>query len=567
MMNKKIIFIIGILVIAVVLSGGCIHRHKPTTTTTTTLPSTETNCTKVNHHLDVIDLRGELTDLMRGKYNEKEKLLALSLQGIINRDSPKIYLLWESRDKFGNPSEECIEYYKSKCWITYDYISLDSALKKYADEVNGFVVYDPEFRHSINIATTLAGLNNTLIAHPDFISKLKVLGLPMKEDLRERWKDKYQAYEWQLENLSPGCNKNIIASGLPVEDPRTHKAKIWMARPIRDYVIMHRVVAVDLVPHRKVPKDYRLLERYYKGMNPYARVLGYPFTGALERPYVEFASKHGLIVVLAHVTSADFSVHSQMQVKTVYKQDHKTSVSFDPGKIYLAFAMSDLGLNSMQDRYYGAWDDPKRGNLPVNWWLDGVVKDFCPGIVQYYYETKTPNDYFYGAHVGGRIRPSDFPHLEEYLRRNKRYLEDCDLKTVAFSNHGKKDDYVFEIYSRVLDNCIGFFYGWTPTLELGEETAGNYWIFHNKSWIITSLGLTKDEANKADLSAKKISSFIDKNKKRPLFMTVLVILGNYPTVDFLEKIKNELDLRYPGEIEWIRGDELILVTKEHAEDK
>ena len=121
--------------------------------------------------------------------------------------------------------------------------------------------------------------------------------------------------------------------------------------------------------------------------------------------------------------------------------------------------MSDLGLNTMHDRYSGAWNDTKRGNLSVSWWLDGIVKDFCPGIVQYYYETKTSNDFFYGAHVGGRIRPSDFPDLQGYLKRGKKYLEDCDLNTVAFSNHGKYDYSVFENYSRVLDNCIGFFYG------------------------------------------------------------------------------------------------------------
>ena len=107
------------------------------------------------YHLDVLDLRGD---------DEKTRLLALSLQGIVNRGSPKIYLLWESRDKFGNPSEEWLEYYKSKGWITYEYTTLSSLLKKYASKVKGFVVYDPNFRHSINLATTMAGIYDTLIA-------------------------------------------------------------------------------------------------------------------------------------------------------------------------------------------------------------------------------------------------------------------------------------------------------------------------------------------------------------------------------------------------------------------
>jgi len=52
--------------------------------------------------------------------------------------------------------------------------------------------------------------------------------------------------------------------------------------------------------------------------------------------------------------------------------------------------------------------------------------------------------------------------LEEYLRKGKPYLERCDLHTVAFSNHRKFDENVFKSYSKILDNCIGFFYGWMP---------------------------------------------------------------------------------------------------------
>ena len=501
---------------------------------------------ETTYHLDVIDLRGK---------DYKTRLLALSLQGIVNRKEPRLYVLWESKDKFGNPSEEWLKYYESKGWISYEEISIESALKKYKDEIKGFVVYDPNFRHAINIATTMAGLYDVLIAHPDFTRMLEDLGFEMREDLRGRWKDKYEAYEWQLRNLFPYCSKDVIASAMPIEDPITHKFEIWMIRPIRDYVIMRKACSLDLIPSEKMPRDYGLLEKYYRQMNPYAIVLGYPFSGVLERPHVELASKHGLLVLLAHATSVDFSIHSQMPASKTYKQDHVTSVSLEPGKIYIAFAMSDLGLNTMQDRYYGAWDDPKRGSIPVSWWLDAITIDFCPGIVQYYFETKTKSDFFYGAHVAGRIRPSDFPDLEGYLKRGKKYLKACDLNTAAFSNHGKYDERVFRTYSKVLDNCIGFFYGWMPEYELGK--GGDVWVFDDKVWIVTAVGAEKD----VQKTIRKISSFIEEREKRPLFITVLVVLGNYPDFTFLEQVKEGVDELYPGQIKWVRGDELILLAK------
>lgn len=197
-------------------------------------------------------------------------------------------------------------------------------LKSMANEINGFVVYDPDFRHTINIVATMAGLNNTLIAHPDFISQLESIGIELKEDLRGRWNDKYETYEWQLENLFPYCSKEIIASAMPVEDPFTHRFVLGIQRPVRDYVIIHRIVAIDLIPSEKFKQDYELLEKYYQQMKPFAIVLGYPYPYIFERPHVELASKYGLVTVLAASTAIDFSVHSQMPAEETYKQDHRT---------------------------------------------------------------------------------------------------------------------------------------------------------------------------------------------------------------------------------------------------
>ena len=506
---------------------------------------------KATYHLDVIDLRGK---------DYKTRILALSLQGIVNRDKPRLYVLWESKDKFGNPSKKWLKYYKSKGWIEFKEISVREAIRKYKNRIKGFVVYDPDFKHSINIATTMAGLRDVLIAHPYFIKFLKRLGLKMVEDLRGKWKDKYESYKWQLIHLFPECNKNFIAI-LPVEHPFTHKSYYYMIRPIRDYVIAKKICALDLIPHKKFSQDTQLLDKYYKKINPYGIVLGYPFSGSLERPHVEFASKHKLKVLLSHGTSVNFSVHSKMPAKKIYRQDHIKEVNLAKNKIYIAFCMNDLGLNTMQDRYYGIWDDPERGSIPVSWWLDAIVVDFCPGIVQYYYETKTQNDFFYGAHVAGRIRPSDFPDLEEYLRKGKPYLKRCDLNTVAFSNHGKYDEYVFKTYSKILDDCIGFFYGWMPEWEFGEDRT--LLFFEDKVWIVTSVGAEKDVKR----TVKKISSFIKKHKQRPLFMTVLIVLGNYPDFIFLKEVKENITPLYPNEIEWVRGDELLLLATEFMKRK
>jgi len=88
-------------------------------------------------------------------------------------------------------------------------------------------------------------------------------------------------------------------------------------------------------------------------------------------------------------------------------------------------------------------------------------------------------------------------------------------------------------------------------------------FLEDKVWIITAVGAEKDVKK----TVKKISSFIEKHKERPLFMTVLVVLGNYPDFTFLKQAKESINKLYPNEIEWVRGDEALLLAEEFMKTK
>ncbi|MCD6220738.1 hypothetical protein J7K25_01070 [bacterium] len=67
----------------------------------------------------------------------------------MNRREPRLYVLLESKDKFGNLSQKWLKYYKSKRWVEFKEISARESIKKYKNKIKGFVVYDPDFKHSI----------------------------------------------------------------------------------------------------------------------------------------------------------------------------------------------------------------------------------------------------------------------------------------------------------------------------------------------------------------------------------------------------------------------------------
>ncbi len=483
--------------------------------------------------VDVIDLRGE--DL-------KTRLLVLSLQGIVNREKPQLYVLWESKRVEPTASERWLEYYRGKGWIKgYKIISIEEALEKYREYLKGVVVYDPELPATINLAISLAGVYDLVVAHPDFMPMLAEHGLEVKYDLRGRFKDRIEAHKWQLENVFPYCNRSLINLFPTIEGVMIYRVSII------DYVIANRACSIGL----NVKEDEALIGEYYEKMNKFAIALGYPEDGALERPWVELTSKYGLLNVLATVFSPNFSFHSKMPAKRKYEQDHRFEVTLDPDKIYVAFAVSDLGLNNMQDFYYEMWLSEARGDVPISWWLDPIVVEFCPGIVQYYYETKTPNDYFYSAHVGGRIRASDFPYLDDYLRRGQKYLNMCSLKIVAFSNHHKKDDRVFKLYSETLD-VEGFVFGFGP------EFKEDYWLVDDKVWIVPRYMGSPEAAFKA------VKNYIDSKQERPLFIVIGIGLWYYPEVEDILEIRDMLKEEYGDQILFCRLDELIAAAKQYS---
>ena len=489
----------------------------------TEITTTEASNTDI---IDVVDLRGK--DL-------ETRLLILSLQGIVNREKPSLYVLWESKYLKPTSSERWLEYYKEKGWIKdYKTITIREAVEKYRDHLQGMVIYDPDIRATINLAVSLSGIENLIIAHPDIMEYLTKLGIEVKCDLRNKFRNNIEAHEWQLENIFPKCNKSLINLFPTDEGIASYRVSII------DYIIANKACSISL----NVIANEELIHEYYKQMNKFAIAIGYPESGEFERPWVSLTSKHGLLNVLATTFSPNFSFHSKMPAKKEYKQEHIfKKAKVEPNKIYIAFAVSDLGLNVMQDFYYEMWPSEKRGEIPISWWLDAITIDFCPGIVQYYYETKNPNDYFYSAHVAGRIRPSDFPYLEEYLQRGQKYLNKCSLKVVAFSNHKKKDNKVFQLYSKIL----GF----------GPEFEEEYWFINDKAWIVPRF------MGNPETAYEKIKNYIESSKRRPLFIIAGIGLWYYPKVEDIIKIKEKLEKDYGNEIIFCRLDELIATIKQY----
>ncbi|OPA80515.1 hypothetical protein BVG16_07250 [Paenibacillus selenitireducens] len=138
-------------------------------------------------HLDVADVYDAPGDI---------KILLATLQGIVNREEPRIYL-------FENVEEG------KKTWLDdlqvpyQEHADYWDVVKKYSKEAQGIIVYDPKIQDSINVATTLAGLKDAVVASPELAKQLQAspYNLQVIDDLQGKFKDRLDAYTWQYENL------------------------------------------------------------------------------------------------------------------------------------------------------------------------------------------------------------------------------------------------------------------------------------------------------------------------------------------------------------------------------
>ncbi|HWD81993.1 MAG TPA: GxGYxYP domain-containing protein [Kribbella sp.] len=150
-------------------------------------------------HLDY----GDVSKLSGG-----DQTLLTTLQGVVNRTEPELYFIYDT----GTESVPDAKWLSDMRLPTKLYKNPLDLVAKYRSRIRGAIVYDAAVPDSLNVATTLAGLENSVVADAD---TAKAHGLKIVKDLRGMFDDdRVKTYRWQLDNLFPRVTKQLLA-GLP----------------------------------------------------------------------------------------------------------------------------------------------------------------------------------------------------------------------------------------------------------------------------------------------------------------------------------------------------------------
>jgi hypothetical protein len=485
-----------------------------------------------------------------GEGLEKQAFL-ISLQGNANRDTAQLYFIYPDSWNF-NYTPHVFDYYRDEKYYTFRRIStVEQALQAFKKSIRGYVVWDPNVRTSLVVAFTVAGLENAVVVDELMIPLMTANGLEQVEDLRGKfagWSDA-RIYQWAYDRYWERCSRDFVI-WLGGEHGRVMKPGV------ADWGMMNHAFFNDLSTKPDDKEEYDLANKILAQMNPQSMVMGWhSYKKDLERDHVSLVSSHGLRVEGLHtLPNLSFSHHVPATPGFVYRNHHniepgRTSAPQD--KVYISCIQTDgLGI--------GAWHKPGRGEIPYAWEVIMNYSWLAPAMMEYFYSTATPNDYFIGALGGpGYIYPKAVPKdkLPGLIAKAREMMELLDLRVFEIMDYSEGATVegnteltreVADAYYEGMPGAIGFVNGYAPAFTF---------VVCNKRPLISYdyyLSPTKTE-EEAVADLHELAAI---NARRPYFL--LMHVREYSNV---ERVKSIIDKLGP-ELELVPLDVFITMAGE-----
>ncbi|MHA1697851.1 MAG: GxGYxYP domain-containing protein [Promethearchaeota archaeon] len=460
------------------------------------------------HNFSVVDVRSM-------NLNIQEQYLLSSIDGIVNRDEPTVYIIQGDNDLSWLEYINSSENYRGH---VIEFSSIYEIIAFYKDYFNGTVTYDSDDPDSANIATPLCGITNSLLVDDDIHTAVDaVLGKPLKYNITAILHDnglvtRAKKYEYAFHHFYSSCNSSALAYYLPSA-----------TMSLRSFLICEKIFTLWNVLYIKssedtgsVPPDdadeLAVVEMVLSNTPTNIPIFGYPFPdGGNEGVAVSALSRHGKYLIPSDwIHNLPFL--SRMKLPSGYRFHQNRAPESDcslENKIYITAIYSDgdniqYVQNFMHDNL---WMAPGRGLFPLSWTLSPSLSKLMPYVLKFYYENGTSNDYFVSGLCGkGYMYPRDMDQdvLRAYLDDSKILWSIADMRETTTMN---------------LDNARNVY---TENIDLDviyDGYGGNSYVepdLVNGIPIISNIGVSGDANDTFDLITK-IRSF---NPIRPLFISL-----------------------------------------------
>lgn len=356
--------------------------------------------------------------------SQQDKLTAMTIAGIVNRDSARLYLLnvYETWS-YNQTDEQWRDVYRMRGSVVFDSIAgIASLINRFRPFLNGAMTYDPartygnfsgqSFLWQGEYAALIGGLTNRI---PLTAANAAVHALAVDDSILIADSFNADSARWitgRLERSSHPWNNTALSEelryltllnwGVQTLLPLCNPAKFYI-REITDFTVQQRMFQVNLAGNNDLKLDSMpvpkadILENvlnYLHGKNPnnIFHIYGWIRPEPMTQWFAYFgASFHETLL-------GNLSWHSAFPVKArtfvpPSRIDPDTVTVED--KYYLLFVGTEGDASNWQFSFQsGAWLSPRRGSVPITWGWNLHLFELAPFVAAYYYDSATPRDGF-----------------------------------------------------------------------------------------------------------------------------------------------------------------------------
>jgi hypothetical protein len=294
-------------------------------------------------------------------------------------------------------------------------ITVRQALERYAGLFKGYAVFSPDEDWTVNAADVYCGVHDCLPVAPGQEAWARDAGLKKIADFRGRWKNAEDAIAWCLSELYPQCSKMVVAS----LSPRIHTC--------RDYLFAHRIFTFYLIASGR---DYFLLSGLLDKLPREVPTMGYIARNGIEEWVVEYTLAASSKFMVPTDLVPNLTVHSGIPIRPLPESAPLAGPPNLRGKLGVVFAFTDGdNLFIEAERYIkdDSWLCPERGKIKAAWSMAPELYELAPGIIRYYYETRTRNDFFVTLSGAGYTFTSVFRDHEFFRSVSLDYMRLTDM--------------------------------------------------------------------------------------------------------------------------------------------
>jgi alpha-tubulin suppressor-like RCC1 family protein len=450
--------------------------------------------------------------------------LFASLEGIVNRTQPQVACA-SSVD--GEGEFTWLNLHN----LAYNVTNGFNCILKYRSYVSGLVVTDPTQPDTLNLATTMAGVNNELICDPSLLATLTnaPYNLPVADDLRGRFGNKYQVYGYLYTNYWPLCTHRVFA-GMETN----------LDGNLRDYLVAVKSATVWLDPGNAL--DAVLLGQFISNVTPANGV--YIGWWPSEANGLTWIANYGIPVV-----ASDFYRNGSV-FSGVARTINVPAIPPPPplqNKVYVALILSD-GDNAqyMEHVMKMDWENSARGTVPIGWTSDPLVSALDPAMFSYYWSTASANDCLIAGPSGAgyaHLELWNVANLTAFASMSDAYLQHSGLRAITVW-----DEVDSGIAQAFATNC--------PTLLGLLDQSGTY---NAVNLGLRTIGLTPTYASTTNAMISAITNAASGwNGTAPIFVVAQADTWNLGPSD-LRNIANTFNT---NEFQFVRPDHLFLLAQQ-----